>query len=212
MTTFDQLAPTYGQAWTNSADGHHQRTKVWREIGGLFRGGDRVLDLGCGIGDDALHLAGRGVSVHGIDSSIEMVEIAQSRGVSAQHLAIEDLGSLEGPYDGALSNFGALNCVEDLRAVARNLARLIRPGSALAACVMGRVCWSETARFLLKLDWRKATRRWPGHARWRGMDVYYRTSASFVSAFEPEFHLRRRVSIGGGDHQLFIFTRRPDAA
>ena len=68
-TPFDQLAPGYRQAWTDSPTGHRQRAAVWREIDGLFHRGNRVLDLGCGIGDDALHLADLGVSVHGIDSS-----------------------------------------------------------------------------------------------------------------------------------------------
>ncbi len=82
MTTpFDALAHSYNALWSETARGRDQRTAVWREIDGLFRPGDRVLDLGCGTGDDALHLAGLGVEVFGIDASAQMVEIARSRDV-----------------------------------------------------------------------------------------------------------------------------------
>ena len=44
--------------------------------------------------------------------------------------ANEEIGNLGecGLFDGALSNFSGLNCVEDLAAVARQLASLVKPG------------------------------------------------------------------------------------
>jgi SAM-dependent methyltransferase len=237
MTTpFDALASSYNALWSNT-----QREEVWREIDGLFQGGDRVLDLGCGPGDDALHLARLGVEVIGIDAAPKMVEVARSRGVNASLLAIEDLDNLASvvgrtsrsaaglpasfgagplfdprggpaqtgrsaplptsPFSGALSNFGALNCVADLRPVAEQLARRIQPHGPLAICVMGRFCLA---------DWRHATKRWFGHTQWRGMDVYYPTSHQVRTAFAPSFTFEKRVAIGRGDHQLYIFRRRTE--
>jgi SAM-dependent methyltransferase len=198
---FDALAPSYNTTWTDTPRGREQRAAVWREIDGLFRAGDRVLDLGCGTGDDALHLADLGVDVVGVDASLQMVEASRRRGVSASLLAIEDLIKLEGCFSAAISNFGALNCVADLRPVAVQLARLVRPGGPVATCLMGRFCLT---------DWRHAMKRWLGHAQWRGMDVYYPTSRRVGAAFAPAFKFERRVSIGGGDHQLYIFRRRAE--
>lgn len=195
---FDQLAPTYDAAWTNSTRGRAQRDMVWREIHGLFRPGDRVLDLGCGTGEDALHLDGQGIRVHAIDASPEMVRKAQARGVTAQVLRIEDLVQLEGSYDGAISNFGALNCVSDLRAVGAGLARLIRPGGWLAICLMPRLCWTEILRFEF--------RRWQRRAAWRGIHIYYPSTRQVARAL-PGFVLVRRRSIAFGDHCFFLFKR-----
>lgn len=196
---FDVLAPSYCKLWTNTPRGREQRAAVWREIHGLFRTGDRILDLGCGAGDDALHLSGFGVEVFGIDASPKMVEIAWSRGVNASILAIEDLDRLSGTFSGAISNFGALNCLADLAPVAAQLARLVQPAGPVAICLMGRFCFA---------DWRHVVKRWLGHTHWRGIDVYYPTSREIRAAFAPYFEFERRVAIGGGDHHLYIFRRR----
>jgi len=208
MTTpFDALAHSYAALWTRSRRGRDQRAAVWREFDGLFRAGDRVLDLGCGPGDDAVYLASLGVQVFGIDAAPQMVEIARSRGVNALLMAIEDLNASEpralasGAFSGAISNFGALNCVADLGPVAAQLARLIQPAAPVAICLMGRFCLT---------DLRHAVKRAFGHTTWRGIDVYYPTSRQIRAAFAPWFAFERRVAIAHGDHQLYIFRRRAE--
>ncbi len=196
---FDALAPSYNAMWTDTPRGREQRAVVWREVDPLFHVGDRALDLGCGTGDDAVHLRGLGVEVVGIDASLQMVEVAQGRGINASLLAIEDLARLGGFFSGAISNFGALNCVADLRTVAMQLARMIQPGGPVAISLMGRFCLT---------DWRHAIQRWLGHTHWRGMEIYYPTSRRVRAAFAEGFIFERRVSIARGDHQLYIFRRR----
>jgi SAM-dependent methyltransferase len=143
-----------------------------------------------------------GVEVFGIDSAPGMVEIARARGVDAKTMAIEELASLEDMFDGAISNFGALNCVADLGKLSKALARLVRPHGKLALCVMSRYCW--------RTDWRHLGQRWSGQARWRGIKVYYRSARSIARDFAPHFRFQRQVSIGRGDHQLLVFTRRSE--
>ncbi|HLG95807.1 MAG TPA: methyltransferase domain-containing protein [Bryobacteraceae bacterium] len=198
-TAFDQLAPTYDAVWTDAPRGRAQRDRVWRDIDPLFRSGDHVLDLGCGTGEDAAHLESKGVHVHAIDASAEMIRVANTRGVQAQLLRIEDLGQLDRQYDGAISNFGALNCVADLPGVGLHLARLIRPGGWLAISIMPAVCWAEILRFQF--------RRLRGTAQWRGMRVYYPFARAVIRAF-PGFTLVRRRSLAWGDHCFYLFIRK----
>jgi len=203
---FDVLAARYEALWSATAIGRSQREQVWRWIDPLFRKGRRVLDLGCGIGDDALHLMGRGIAVSGIDASAEMVREAKARGVEARRLAIEELHVMEGRFDGAISNFGALNCVKRMEPVAEQLARLIVPGGALAICVIGRTCAWEIAHYFPR---KKAFRRWnvgqtvdfgSGQAddkkRSSALHVYYPTVRQLASAFAPHFRLIRWTGIG----------------
>src|SRR5665213_102461 len=101
---FDSLAANYDALWTGTAIGMSQRHAVWGRIDSLFQQGDLVLDLGCGTGEDALHLGSRGIQVYAIDASAAMVGIARERGVNAHRSTVEALANLEGEFNGVLSN------------------------------------------------------------------------------------------------------------
>ena len=192
---FDRLASQYEELWSGSPDGRVQREAVWRRIDGLFRPEEKILDLGCGIGDDALHFMSRGVDVLGVDASAEMVRIACSRGVEAVN---RELPAVADTFDGAISNFGMLNCVDRLEPVAEDLARLIRPGGKLALCIIGRFCLSETWRYLARLELAKAFRRLrPGGVTASfGVHVRYPSVRQMERAFGQWFMLDAWYEIG----------------
>ena len=60
---FDAIAEAYDDVFSNSAIGRAQRRAVWSEMDREFHAGQSVLEINCGTGIDALHLAQRGVSV-----------------------------------------------------------------------------------------------------------------------------------------------------
>jgi len=117
---FDDLAPDYDASFTSTPLGSVLRTLVWSRLDRALAGARYVLEIGCGTGEDAIRLAGRGVRVLAIDASPAMVRIAtekaRSQGCSDRIefrcLPMEDLDSLRAAerFDGTLSNFGALNC------------------------------------------------------------------------------------------------------
>jgi ubiquinone/menaquinone biosynthesis C-methylase UbiE len=194
---FDRLASQYDRLWTRSTVGQLQREAVWRHIGPLFKPRQAVLDLGCGTGEDALILLEAGLDVRAIDASPEMVSIARSRGVDARTLRIEELHRLDGSFDAVLSNFGALNCVDDLEALREPLGRLVPPGGYLAICVIGRICLWETAWALLRAQPAKAFRRWRGSAMCSlGFRVFYPSKRNLAAALYPQFSLVNWRGIG----------------
>jgi SAM-dependent methyltransferase len=143
---FDTVAPVYDTEFGRNPIGLYFRHVVQERLRLLFPRGARVLDLGCGTGEDALHLASLGVEVHGIDVSPAMIARARQKAsalrggvapsVSFEVRAAEDLGSLAGGFDGAYSNFGALNCTA-LPVVGPALQSRLRPGAPVAFCVIG---------------------------------------------------------------------------
>ena len=197
-SAFDGIAASYDAIWTHSAIGRHQRQAVWQHLDPLVRNGDTILDLGCGTGEDAVHVEKLGATVLGIDASQAMVRAACARGVNARQVAIESLSALGGNFDGAISNFGALNCVRDLSGVGRELARLIRPGGYLALCLMGPCCAWEIAYYLHRRDVKRAFRRWrrDGELASVGVRVHYPSAAHVRRAFSPHFRLVRWAGIG----------------
>ncbi len=86
----------YDDLWSNQDAGYWQRQAVWEAVRPIFRRGDHILDVGCGTGVDAVSLMARGVKVRALDASREMVDVARSKGVDAEHLAAEDLHRLKG--------------------------------------------------------------------------------------------------------------------
>jgi SAM-dependent methyltransferase len=207
---WDRAAGTYERDFTGTLLGQTLRRSVWRELDRVFRAGDRVLELNCGTGIDALHLAEHQVTVLACDISQRMIDLARqrvaatrfSRRIDFRVLPTEDLDTLldhDGLFDGAFSNFSGLNCVEDLGAVRRDLARLLRPGGIAVLCMLGRFVPWEFAWFLAQGDWNKAVRRlrrtecgnYAGAPR-----VHYYSRREIIRAFAPDFLLRRWKGVG----------------
>jgi len=195
---FDAIAARYDELWTNTTAGRLQRDAVWRRLALYFRAGEHILDLGCGTGEDALHLEQAGVRVSAFDASPAMVRVARERGVAANALALEDLDKVDGAFDGALSNFGAINCVAEPHKLRAPLARLIRPRGFLALCTIGRFCLWETGHFLMRGELRKATRRWSGASTSASLNlqVFYPTTGRLRKIFAPDFTLIESTGIG----------------
>jgi SAM-dependent methyltransferase len=169
---FDPLAPSYDQAFTDTLIGRYLRGQVHARLDTHFQPGDHVLELGCGTGEDALYLAGRGVRVNATDVSAGMLAIARAKTagnslVSVEHLDLRCLPqNAQHPapstqhFAGVFSNFGALNCLDDWRPLAAWLAARVQPGSIAAFGVMSPFCLWEPLWHGLHLDFKTATRRW----------------------------------------------------
>jgi hypothetical protein len=100
-------------------------------------------------------------------------------------------------FDGALSDFGGLNCVADLAAAGRSLAARLRPGAVAVLCVMGPLVPWEWGWFLGHGQPGKAFRRLtPGGVEWRGLRVRYPPIRSLRRALAPGFRVRRVAALG----------------
>lgn len=210
-TAFDQIAESYDDLFTRSVVGRAQRTAVWHVLTQTFRRGDRVLELNCGTGEDALFLARAGVSSVACDASAAMIEVARRRKASEGEALpmefricrTEEIQSLARnvlSFDGVLSNFAGLNCVDDLRTVARDLAPMIKQGAQMILCLSNRICIWEILWFGAHLNFRKALRRISGrsvgHIGEAEVRVSYPTVKQVRQAFAPWFRLKFVQAIG----------------
>ena len=199
---FDSVAADYDGPRGNNTAIQDMRAEMWRWLDASFAPGSRLIDLGCGTGLDAVHLAGQGHRVTATDWSERMVERTRDRAreaglnVDARAIGAHELQRLEGDaaFDGAYSNLGPLNCVPDLGAVAAQCARLVKPGGRLVFTVIGRYCPWEVAHYARQRRWTRVGVRFARDTVAVGMNgrtiwTRYYTPAEFYAAFAPQFEL-----------------------
>jgi SAM-dependent methyltransferase len=201
---FDSVAADYDGPRGNNDLIQDMRAEMWRWLALTFVRGSRLIDLGCGTGLDAVHLAETGYEVTATDWSPQMVQRTAGRAaaqglksrVRAINLGAHELERMDeaGRYDGAYSNLGPLNCVPDLCAVSRECAKLLKPGGRLVFTVIGRCCPWEIAHYLRRGKWARAALRFARGVVPVGMNNHtiwtrYYSPREFYKGFQREFAL-----------------------
>lgn len=200
---FDSVAADYDGPRGNNALIQRMRSKMWQTLKSVCPSGSRLLDLGCGTGLDAIHMADLGYEVVATDWSPKMVERTRARAqeaglshrVTVAMLGIQELERLRGErFDGIYSNLGPLNCVPDLEKVARDCATLLRPDGRLVASVIGRLCPWECVYYLLRQEASRARVRFarglvPINLNRHRLWAAYYSPREFYRAFANQFRL-----------------------
>ncbi|MET0625954.1 MAG: class I SAM-dependent methyltransferase [Pyrinomonadaceae bacterium] len=133
----DKAGEIYNQRCADVYDqwfGHFEEAAV--DVLAGLAGGGRALELGIGTGTVALPLAERGVEVHGIDSSPEMVARLRAKpGGDAIPVTLGDFSEVNVAGEFALvfvvyNTLFALQTQEEQVRCFRNVAARLRPGGA----------------------------------------------------------------------------------
>ena len=95
------------------------------------RGGERILDLGCGDGALTTQIAAAGADVTGCDADPSMVSATAARGLQTVAADMRSLPFLN-EFDAVFSN-AALHWVRDQDAVLAGVHRALRPGGRFVA-------------------------------------------------------------------------------
>lgn len=203
---WNAAADKYAEVFTETQIGRMWREAVQTELDNAFPPGSVVLELNCGTGIDAIHLASREVTLLACDISSRMIELARENAAAAgvgekidfRVLATEQLATLETAtlFDGAFSNFSGLNCVQDLAAVRTSLSQRLKPGSRLLLCMLGRYGIWQRLWHLARGEWRRALRTPQSTQVGNSVVVQYPSRKSIIEVFSPDFILRRWKGIG----------------
>ena len=209
---FDTAAAAYDRSFTDTALGRALRSRVRQRLALGFRPGSQVLELNCGTGEDAVWLASRGIRVTATDGSRAMLAVAERKlaalSPSASPVELREL-RLEAPqgpfapgsFDGVFSNFGGLNCVEDLGPLAGALRGWLRPQAVAIFVVMRRLSLWEAVHRLLRADRRGIAQRFrtEGTTARIGEEqvrVFYPSPLQVVRALAPGFRPERLAGLG----------------
>ena len=128
------------------------RLRAWEQANLGLAGGERLMDVGCGLGEAALALAadlGPGGDVVGIDASEAMLDVARSQASAAPCSVRFTVGNAlaldepSGSFDVARAE-RLLQWLTDPRAAVDEMARVLRPG--------GRISLIDTDWSTLRID------------------------------------------------------------
>ncbi len=176
------------------------RKQVYNHAEKFLKPDSHILELNAGTGIDALHFALQGHHVHAIDLSRgmigqieEKIKIHQLQNrFSCQQLSYDQLNQLTGnKYDFVFSNFGGLNCIDDLNKVTKHLPHILKQGSYVTWVIMPPVCLWELL-WIFKGHGKKAFRRFNkngivAHLEGEYFKTYYFSLLQLKNAFEPAF-------------------------
>jgi len=180
------------------------REQVYAHVNRYLKPGCSILELNAGTGIDAMHFASSGYRVHATDISSGMIKqirdkiqysILQGR-LTCQQLSYDQLEQVTPEkFDYVFSNFGGLNCIQDLSSVTRNLTTLLHPGAFVTFVIMPPVSIWELA-WILKGNPSQAFRRLhkngvKAHLEGEVFETYYHSLKKIKSAFGPRFRLVR---------------------
>ncbi|MBL6449797.1 class I SAM-dependent methyltransferase [Fulvivirga sp. 29W222] len=213
-TAFDHIASDYDNDFTHGSIGALQRQKVWDYLENTLP--DRqlsILELNCGTGEDAIHLAGKGHQVLATDLSQKMITIAISKaeklGFAQQISFLQcDLNNIANAvftkkFDLIFSNFGGLNCIDamSMQNLSKVVSRLLKPEGRFIGVIMPAFCLWESVYFLSKFDIKNAFRRskrGPVMAQLdkQQVETWYYTPARIRRLFQSEFQITGLCPIG----------------
>src|SRR6267143_1133670 len=82
-TAYNRFAEQYDGLLSENRINRYMRHQVMHQHAEAFHQGERLLEIGCGTGDEALELASKGCEVVAIDPSEEMLRLAKKKASGA---------------------------------------------------------------------------------------------------------------------------------
>jgi len=223
---FAPLGPTYDRYATLLSLGQDPRWRRFLVSRLAAQPGNAVLDVATGTAAVAIELVRRtGCSVVGIDQSAEMLAVGRARAMRAgladriqfEEGNAEQLRFEDGSFD-ALAFTYLLRYVADPAATLRELARVVRPGGAIASLEFGvpqgiwRILWELYVRIGLPAAGRLISPGWHEVGRFLGPSIrgyYGRVPLAELLDLWRQAGIEnvrcRRLSLGGA---IVIWGRR----
>lgn len=184
------------------------RRQVYNHVQNFLAPHAHILELNAGTGIDAVYFAKQGHRVLATDLSDGMVGQIQQKAVSNNlpNLTVRQLGFDQlqllspGKFDYVFSNFGGLNCIQNLTLISRHLPEYLKPHGFVTWVVMPPFCpWESMG--LWKGHWKAAMRRWnkngtQAHVGGHHFKVFYHSLTAVREALGPSFRLVKCQSLG----------------
>ncbi len=170
--------------------------------------GQSMLELNCGTGLDAVFFAGQGLTVHATDNSEGMLQQLQLKlkentinNLSYEKCSFNKITlKTDHLFDHIFSNFGGLNCAEDIESVIKQIDAHLKPGGMAHLVFIAPVClweWATIFKGKYKFAFRRLTTKGlKSHLEGHYFDTYYYSPNRIKRAFGTNYKVEKLRSLG----------------
>lgn len=173
--------------------------------------GEHMLELNCGTGLDAVFFAGRGLKIHATDNASGMLEQLQQKiatkglenAITFERCSFNQLDLKKNPvaqFDHVFSDYGGLNCAEDIASVITQLDRYLKPGGMAHLVLIAPLCpweWATVFKGKFRFAFRRLTKKGlRSHLEGHYFDTYYYSPRSIRKAFGKQYTTMQLRSLG----------------
>ncbi|MFM9840622.1 MAG: methyltransferase domain-containing protein [Cyclobacteriaceae bacterium] len=176
------------------------RQQVYDHVSVFIKKESKILELNAGTGIDALYFVQKGHTVHATDLSDGMIAQIKNKIAShslenkftCQQLSYDQLNQLKGnKFDYVFSNFGGLNCIDDLSKITTHLPDIMNQGGYVTWVIMPPICLWEFL-WIFKGHGKQAFRRFlkngvMAHLEGEYFKTYYFSLSQIKEAFGAKF-------------------------
>lgn len=179
----------------------YMRTIFRQEVSAHAKPQSIILELNCGTGLDAIYFAEHGHFVLATDISQGMLQQLDKKiseqnlhgKIITQHSSFHDIDKIQNKkFDHIISNFGGLNCTNDLQDVLLKFSPLLQDGGKITLMIMPKICLWEIAA-LLKGNFKTAFRRFkngtPANVEGIQFLCYYYNPSYVIKTLKKEFEV-----------------------
>jgi len=199
---FTKQSKIFDQLYKEDSIIQYKRQRVREHILQYARTKDFMLELNCGTGEDAVFFARHGCKVHATDISEGMLNELKKKvdhgflndSVSVEQISFTDLGHLQvdQQFDYVYSNFGGLNCTDQVGKILLSLNEVVKPGGVVTLVIISKFCLWEII-LLFKGKFKTAFRRFfsgrgrKAHVEGSFFKCWYYSPSFIKKHLEPEF-------------------------
>ncbi len=205
---FDNQSLIFDELYDSNYLVNYSRNIIRAELLRQLPNGGEVLEINAGTGTDAIFLGSQGFKVKATDVSASMVAMIKQKVIrhqltdfiTASQCSFWDIEELDlKKYDMVYSNFGGLNCTDDIDRLLPKIVNKLKPGGRAVLVLMPVFCPWERAMFFFG-NMKVAFRRRKGkstkaHIEGEYFDVWYHTASEVVQALNGKANLIRQQSL-----------------
>jgi ubiquinone/menaquinone biosynthesis C-methylase UbiE len=182
---FSRQSVDFDHIYTSNAISEWMRQRARNEVMRFIPKGAHMLELNCGTGMDSTWFAKKGIRVVATDNAEGMLSILRRKlaaealedTIEVKRCSFNHLDQMaDNRFDYIFSNFGGLNCTENLDKVLQQFSLLLRPGGYCTLVIMPRICPWELLMLLkgrVKTAFRRFKKETDAHIEGVHFKCYY---------------------------------------